>query len=59
MTENFLAELGDEPSRPLFVWPRDNTHLKYEGAVQMAALLCAELKRLGPPYENLLYHAAP
>lgn len=57
LTEAFLAELGDEPSKPLFVWPKDNTHLKYEGAVRMAAFLCQELKRFGPPYENLLYHA--
>ena len=56
LTEAFLAGLGDEASKPLFVWPKDNTHLKYEGAVRMAAFLCDELKRFGPPYENLLYH---
>lgn len=55
LTESWLAKLGDEASKPLFVWPKDNTHLKYDGAVQMAAFLCAELQRFGAPYENLLY----
>lgn len=55
LTEAFLAELGDEPSKPLFVWPKDNTHLKYDGAVKMAELLCGELKKLGSPYADLLY----
>lgn len=53
-TEAFLAELGDEPSRPLFVWPRDNTHLKPEGAVKMAGFLAEGLKALGSPYADLL-----
>lgn len=55
LTERFLAQLGDEASRPLFVWPRDNTHLKYEGAVRMADFLCRELERFGSPYRELLY----
>lgn len=56
LTEEYLAQLGDEASRPLFVWPRDNTHLQYAGAVQMVAFLCRELARFGEPYQNLLYH---
>ena len=59
LTEGFLAELGDEPSRPLFVWPVDNTHLKYDGAVKMAGFLAAELRRFGPPYSDLLYKPEP
>ncbi len=55
LTENFLAELGDEPSKPLFVWPKDNTHLKYEGAVSMAGFLAKELERFGAPYRELLH----
>lgn len=55
LTETLLSQLGDEASKPLFVWPKDNTHLKYDGAVQMAALLCRELERFGPPYRELLY----
>ena len=54
ITENFLAELGDEPSKPLFVWPKDNTHLKAEGAVKMAGFLAAELERFGGIYADLL-----
>lgn len=55
LTEAFLADLGDEASKPLFVWPKDNTHLKYDGAVKMAELLCGELERFGRPYTDLLY----
>lgn len=53
-TENFLALLGDEDSRPLFVWPKDNTHLKPEGAVKMAGFLAQGLYDLGEPYAALL-----
>lgn len=55
LTENYLAQLGDEASRPLFIWPKDNTHLKYDGAVQMVRFLCRELERFGSPYRELLY----
>ena len=53
-TESYLAELGDEPSKPLFMWPKDNTHLKPEGAVKMAGLLAAGLQQLGGEYAALL-----
>jgi lysophospholipase L1-like esterase len=55
LTENYLAQLGDEASKPLFVWPVDNTHLKYDGAVQMARFLAQELSRFGSVYRQLLY----
>lgn len=55
ITEAYLAELGDEASKPLFVWPKDNTHLKYDGAVQMVLLLCRELARMGESYRTMLY----
>lgn len=54
VTESYLAELGDETSKPLFVWPKDNTHLKYEGAVKMAGFLADGLASLGAPYAELL-----
>ena len=53
-TEEYLAELGDEPSKPLFVWPKDNTHLKPEGAVKMAGFLAEGLRTLGGEYAALL-----
>ena len=53
-TENFLADLGDEPSKPLFVWPKDNTHLKYEGAVKFCGFLAQALEALGGMYADLL-----
>jgi hypothetical protein len=55
LTEAMVEKLGDEASRPLFVWPKDNTHLKYDGAVRMAGLLARELERFGPPYVQLLH----
>ena len=54
-TEAYLAKLGDETSKPLFVWPKDNTHLKYDGAVRMVRFLCEELARMGGPYRAVLY----
>lgn len=54
VTEDFLAQLGDEESKPLFVWPKDNTHLKYEGAVTMCRFVAEGLKNLGGRYEELL-----
>lgn len=54
VTERFLAELGDEESKPLFVWPVDNTHLKYEGAVKMAGFVAEGLETLGGIYADLL-----
>ena len=54
VTEAFLSRLGDEPSKPLFVWPKDNTHLKPEGAVKMAGFLAQGLAALGSPYSDLL-----
>ena len=54
MTENFLPRLGDEPSKPLFMWPKDNTHLKPEGAVKMAGFVAEGLRQLGGEYAELL-----
>lgn len=54
ITERFLAGLGDETSKPLFMWPKDNTHLKPEGAVRMAGFLAEGLAALGAPYSDLL-----
>ena len=53
-TEEYLARLGDEPSKPLFMWPKDNTHLKPEGAVKMAGLLAQGLMDLGGVYAAIL-----
>ena len=55
LTEAELEALGDEGSKPLFVWPVDNTHLKYEGAVRLAGFLARELDRFGSPFRELLY----
>ena len=56
-TEHYLAELGDEASKPLFVWPVDNTHLKPEGAIKMVSFLVQQLEQMGKPYSDLLYRA--
>lgn len=55
ITEGYLAELGDEASKPLFVWPVDNTHLKPEGAIKMVSFLAQQLQQFGKPYSDLLY----
>ncbi len=54
LTEQWLPTLGDEASKPLFMWPIDNTHLKPEGAVRMAGLLADCLRELGGPYAEIL-----
>lgn len=54
VTEAYLKDLGDDPSKPLFVWPKDNTHLKPEGAVRMAGFLAKGLEDLGGRYAALL-----
>ncbi len=53
-TEAFLARTGDAESKPLFVWPKDNTHLKYDGAVVMCGFLAEGLRALGGVYAELL-----
>lgn len=59
ITETYLAVLGDEASKPLFVWPVDNTHLKFDGAVTMVQFLCRELEKLGGPYADILVPLEP
>jgi lysophospholipase L1-like esterase len=54
MTEQFLAETGDEATRTLFVWPVDNTHLKFQGAVTMMRFWAEEMEKLGSPYADIL-----
>lgn len=53
-TENYISAVGDLASKAYFMWPKDNTHLKPEGAVLMAGFLCQGLKTLGAPYSDLL-----
>lgn len=54
ITEQYLQAVGEFGSRDYFMWPKDNTHLKPEGAILMAGFLCRELKKLGSPYSDLL-----
>lgn len=54
VTEEFLTQTGDEASKPLFIWPKDNTHLKPEGAVKMAGFLAEGLRNLGGVYASVL-----
>lgn len=53
ITESYLEQVGDLASKAYFMWPKDNTHLKPEGAVIMAGFLCRELEKLGEPYKTL------
>lgn len=54
ITEDYLSRVGDNPSKGWFMWPKDNTHLKPEGAMIMASFLAGELRRFGPPYSDIL-----
>ena len=54
ITEGYLNQLGDEASKPLFVWPVDNTHLKFEGAVTLVRFWAQEMIRLGSPYSDII-----
>ncbi len=54
LTEDYLAQVGDAPSKPWFMWPKDNTHLKPEGAVIMAGFLAKELQKMGGVYASIL-----
>ena len=54
LTEEFLAQIGDDDSKPLFVWPVDNTHLKFEGAVAILRLWATQMLKLGSPYADIV-----
>lgn len=54
LTESFLAETGDEATKSLFVWPVDNTHLKFDGAVTMVRFWAKEMLKLGSPYSDII-----
>ena len=53
-TERWLEQVGDLASRPLYVYPKDNTHLSYHGAVTFAGFLAEGLRALGKPYQDYL-----
>lgn len=54
ITEQYLASIGDFASRPLYVYPKDNTHLQMQGAVVFAGFIARELAALGAPYNQVL-----
>ena len=53
-TEEYLTKLGDFASRPLYVYPKDNSHLQVHGAVVMAGFIADGLLALGSPYSDVL-----
>ena len=53
-SEEYLTKLGDFASRPLYVYPKDNSHLQMQGAVVMAGFIADGLLGLGEPYRSLL-----
>lgn len=54
ISEAWLCELGDEASKPMFVWPKDNTHLKFDGARILSGFLAEELRKMGSPYADFI-----
>jgi len=53
-SEAYLRQVGDLGSRPMYVYPKDNSHLTYFGAAVMAEFLAKELWKLGGPYAEVL-----
>lgn len=53
-TEKYLAAIGDFPSRPLYVFPKDNSHLQMQGAVVYAGFIADALQSFGSPYADVL-----
>lgn len=52
LTGTYVEHLGDMPSRALYVYPKDNTHLTHYGATVFAGMLAKELCALGEPYAS-------
>ncbi len=55
ISEEYIAKIGDHASRPLFVYPKDNTHLSVDGAIIFAGFVAEGLRKLGAPYAELVY----
>ena len=53
-SEAYLKVVGDFASRPMYVYPKDNSHLTYHGAVIFAGMIAEGLRRLGTPYDHVL-----
>jgi lysophospholipase L1-like esterase len=53
-SEEYLMKLGDFASRPMYVYPKDNSHMTVHGAVVMAGFIADGLLSLGKPYSDLL-----
>ena len=54
VSEKYLADMGDAASRPMYVYPKDNSHFQLHGAVVMAGFIADALKKLGGIYADLL-----
>ncbi|MCR4617502.1 MAG: rhamnogalacturonan acetylesterase [Lachnospiraceae bacterium] len=54
MSEEYLASMGDFASRPMYMYPKDNSHLSVHGAVIFAGFIADGLMELGSPYKDLL-----
>ena len=53
-SEAYLKAVGDFASRPMYVYPKDNSHLTYHGAVIFAGMIAEGLRGLGAPYDLVL-----
>ena len=58
LSENYLGNVGDVASRPMYVYPKDNSHLSYHGAVVYAGFIAEGLRELGAPYSDFLIPTA-
>ena len=53
-SEAYLAAVGDTASRPMYVYPKDNSHFQLHGAVVMAGFIAQGLRDAGGEYAKLL-----
>lgn len=54
VSERYLESVGDYASRPMYVYPKDNSHLTMHGAVVFSGFIADGLRRIGEPYAGLL-----
>ncbi|MBR4207508.1 MAG: rhamnogalacturonan acetylesterase [Lachnospiraceae bacterium] len=54
LTENYLKAVGDHASRPMYIYPKDNSHLQIHGAVVYAGFIAQAMRKLGGPYAEVL-----
>ena len=53
-SEKYLSDIGDTASRPMYVYPKDNSHFQLQGAVVMAGFIARAFEKFGGIYSDIL-----